>query len=264
LRNLIVEEKAKQIVDAWADTVVEQLRATVPKGSGALAEAILKRTPPERISIGWVVGIGDMELIGAGPFDPPPPNTISAFLEMWYKEAGGAQEIADRKTSREDRLRAKDERLQERADEVEKTKKEREWLKASYDKEADALRSIREAEKDKDLKLERREETGYPEERQAAWRLRRQEREAAIERIERVGAAGYVRKVEGKDVYAETYEMTRLRRQHAMALAREQKWTARATARQRKIEALETRIAAMRRLIAEEQSRRLRRLQKRG
>lgn len=258
--DLIVEEKAKQIADAWGEAVVNQLRPRVPRASGALASAMLKRTPPQRVGHGWVVGIGDMELIGAGPFDSPPRNTISAFLEMWYQEAGGSQEISDRKTVKEDRLKAREEKIKRRADEIEAARKDREWWDKSREREDTARRSIREAERDKDLREERDKITGYPEERVAAWRLRRQEREDVIELIERFGDPGRMQTVEGREVWVETYRMRRLREQHAMALAREQKWAARAQARQRKISALEARIKMMQRRIDVELERRRKRL----
>ncbi len=252
--DLIVEEKAKQIADRWGDAVVNHLRARVPRASGALASAMLKRTPPQRVGHGWVVGIGDMELIGAGPFDAPPRNTISAFLEMWYKEAGGAQEVSDRKTAKGDRLKAREEKIKRRADEIEAVKGEREWWRKSDEKLYSIERSLGKAGKGQtSAELHAALAVG-PE---VKWRIRRGEAEVDIRTLERTFGGEVLRVVKGKDVWVETYQMKRLRTRVASAIAREKMWADRVRGHQKRADEFKTAIRTLEAQKAAELARRL-------
>jgi ribosome-binding protein aMBF1 (putative translation factor) len=112
----------------------------MPVASGAIERALSVRTSAVRGytddgGTGWIYGIGDQSLIGVDPFDPPPPHTISAFLDWWRGEDGpGGRRKADRaergrvKAERRKLGRARRKRAGLRRERMELWKEQREFV----------------------------------------------------------------------------------------------------------------------------------------
>lgn len=99
----ITEKGAPRILELWQESVLLQLKARVPKATGTLAKALLVKLPIVRTGSGFVTGIGDKSMIGVDPFEQPPPNTISRFLDWWRDTPEGVQEEKEIQQKRDDR-----------------------------------------------------------------------------------------------------------------------------------------------------------------
>jgi hypothetical protein len=261
LKNLIIEEKALQIVDKWADAVVEQLRLNIPVASGALADAMLARSQAERVPEGWVVGIGDMNLIGAGPLDAPPRGTISAFLEIWRSEAGGMAEVAARQERSAITQAWRQRQRRERARGAVSKDKGREAERRTSQAFDDAERRIKRIESElgsANAELVRREEwVGHWEDKQ---QKRERELEGAIRKSKVPTGLGVVRAAGVGKKYEETFRYKRKVQQIRLAEARKAKWEARVVEQAASVEALKALRALWKDWLADELRERLRKL----
>jgi len=99
----ITEKGAPRILELWQESVLLQLKANTPKLTGTLAKALFVKHPIVKTGSGFVTGLGDKKMIGVDPFEKPPPNTISRFLDWWRDTPEGIQEAKERQQKRDDR-----------------------------------------------------------------------------------------------------------------------------------------------------------------
>jgi len=99
----ITEKGAPRILELWQESVLLQLKANTPKLTGTLAKALFVKHPIVKTGSGFVTGLGDKKMIGVDPFEKPPPNTISRFLDWWRDTPEGIREAKERQQLRDDR-----------------------------------------------------------------------------------------------------------------------------------------------------------------
>jgi len=116
----ITEKGAPRILELWQESVLLQLKANTPKLTGTLAKALFVKHPIVKTGKGFVTGLGDKKMIGVDPFESPPANTISRFLDWWRDTPEGIREAKERQQLRDDRAtksaRSEIERITARAE----------------------------------------------------------------------------------------------------------------------------------------------------
>ena len=116
----ITEKGAPRILELWQESVLLQLKANTPKLTGTLAKALFVKHPIVKTGSGFVTGLGDKKMIGVDPFEKPPPNTISRFLDWWRDTPEGIREAKERQKKRDNRAtksaRSEIERMTARAE----------------------------------------------------------------------------------------------------------------------------------------------------